>query len=467
MKQLTMAESYRKLSHDHGRFCSSCCPEVPEFADRVEKLEEIVGVHPVYAGAKEKILNRLSNLSTEIFSDHVREYVRHIIHNATEEEFRDNVIRDNKFTELQTRIEAQGRETEVYYTWSITTPEDMKFKLIKRSPKISVLLASIAKHAGKDPERDDLIKWYNDRGAKPIEDLEFVVSTEPHRIAGMSAYGDYTSCQDWRKKKKGHDYHNYTHQSWANLNDPTVGVLFIRFKNDENDVDMLARSLVRVMPLKNGQVVVYAHRIYGQSPYSNYMIPTIQKWAESLPKNYHVIEVFDGESLAGKNAHGVEYSHGTWIKFRVNEDIPVYGSNTEQCDCCDGEGHNECNCCDGSGKVWSNEEVECSECYGSGTVECDLGHDHECSNCDGSGYIEEEVEIECDECYGSGSIECDRCHGEGQFENDDEEYYPYNDHSNYFEFYHDHISFNVPDYLLQWDYNPHHVEEELNDEEIA
>jgi hypothetical protein len=34
------------------------------------------------------------------------------------------------------------------------------------------------------------------------------------------------------------------------------------------------------------------------------------------------------------------------------------------------------------------KERECSNCYGEGEVECDMGHDHDCPDCDGSGIIE-------------------------------------------------------------------------------
>lgn len=37
------------------------------------------------------------------------------------------------------------------------------------------------------------------------------------------------------------------------------------------------------------------------------------------------------------------------------------------------------------------KEVECKECDGDGSIECDLGHDHECTECDGTGEIEQEI----------------------------------------------------------------------------
>jgi RecJ-like exonuclease len=36
-----------------------------------------------------------------------------------------------------------------------------------------------------------------------------------------------------------------------------------------------------------------------------------------------------------------------------------------------------------------DEQKDCEECYGDGTVSCDHGHDHECEECDGSGKIEQ------------------------------------------------------------------------------
>lgn len=39
----------------------------------------------------------------------------------------------------------------------------------------------------------------------------------------------------------------------------------------------------------------------------------------------------------------------------------------------------------------TQKEVECKECDGDGSVECDLGHDHECTECDGTGEVESEI----------------------------------------------------------------------------
>lgn len=60
--------------------------------------------------------------------------------------------------------------------------------------------------------------------------------------------------------------------------------------------------------------------------------------------------------------------------------------------------------CRGSGAV-----VQCIECDGEGTLECDLGHDHECEECQGEGeqpatLIENEGSKPCDECGGEGRI---------------------------------------------------------------
>lgn len=33
-------------------------------------------------------------------------------------------------------------------------------------------------------------------------------------------------------------------------------------------------------------------------------------------------------------------------------------------------------------------KTECSECWGTGVVECNYGHDHECDECDGKGVLE-------------------------------------------------------------------------------
>lgn len=36
---------------------------------------------------------------------------------------------------------------------------------------------------------------------------------------------------------------------------------------------------------------------------------------------------------------------------------------------------------------FEDEEKECSNCDGEGSLECDLGHDHDCGDCDGEGVI--------------------------------------------------------------------------------
>jgi hypothetical protein len=66
-----------------------------------------------------------------------------------------------------------------------------------------------------------------------------------------------------------------------------------------------------------------------------------------------------------------------------------------------------CGVCRGCKRV-----VECDECYGQGSRECDLGHDHDCESCDGRGVF-----------YGLGSSSdtdtkrCPVCHGEGWLPN--------------------------------------------------
>mgnify|MGYP001563553318 CR=1 FL=1 len=41
--------------------------------------------------------------------------------------------------------------------------------------------------------------------------------------------------------------------------------------------------------------------------------------------------------------------------------------------------------------IIKQKEIECKECDGEGSLECDLGHDHECSECYGTGEVESEI----------------------------------------------------------------------------
>lgn len=72
-----------------------------------------------------------------------------------------------------------------------------------------------------------------------------------------------------------------------------------------------------------------------------------------------------------------------------------------------------------------DEEEDCPECYGDGTLECrtcDGDETVDCPECygdpdsvdGGCDFCGETGKVECDECYGDGEIQCYECDGDGQ-----------------------------------------------------
>lgn len=454
------AESLKVLRNAHSSYTHDCCPSIPGFADRVAALEEIVGVYPVVSNRKSELIAEIRDLTycykmRDKIGYELRQLFSTSYGGVSDEDWEKNRVPADRFKAIKEAIEDFSSDEEF-----------RRFTLIKKSsPKLSNIIASLLKFNDRDPEKDDLVKNFNDRGNAVLKEYELVISIEPHKIAGMSAFGKFSSCQDWIEKTSlSHDYHSYAHQAWANLLDETCGIAFIRKVGsdtqtvDNHDVqDMLSRSLVRVLPLEDGRAVVYFHRIYSRSPYHIYMESSLKHL--TLPDNYHKLLIFGDESYSGENKHGKKFKSYETIKYHQTS-LSCDCGKREVCDNCDGEGTREydCNNCDGSGYVSEEEEVDCWRCEGSGRDE----DDEECYNCDGSGQVWEDKRCECDECDGSGTVEsdCTQCDGRGGWDSD-ETVYPYNDHSDWFDLERcdDYITFRVPQYILKWDEEPTPVTE--------
>jgi hypothetical protein len=362
-----VSESKKVLVKAYDEHCSDCCPNPRDirFNSRIDELVELTGTYPVYGNVMmkcEPIKEELSQLiyagNKELVYD-TKTAVRRILNSLDIENWENNSIPQDLFDKLKQAIKAQDED---FSTGSM--PECYKqFALIKKSsPKVSNLIASLLKWADRDPVNDVVMTQFNARSASQLKDHDLVLSLEPHRIVGMSAFGKFTSCQDWIRKGTDHDYHNYTHMSWANMLDKTVGILFIKKHGSESPEtddtgveDMLARSLVRVLPLDNGQVVVYLHRIYGSSPHDQVMKETLDKFAESLPAHYHVVKMYDynkSDYAEYPNKHGYTFKGFTSVRFEQDE-CEVTGGSREDCSDCNGRGHHQCDCCDGDGTVYT------------------------------------------------------------------------------------------------------------------
>lgn len=71
----------------------------------------------------------------------------------------------------------------------------------------------------------------------------------------------------------------------------------------------------------------------------------------------------------------------------------------------------------------SNQEEECSECYGDGRIDCsncDGEGEENCPECDGEGSFEvgDNEWEDCGECHGGGKVTCNQCDGEGRYDCD-------------------------------------------------
>lgn len=454
-------ESVKILKVAHRNHTYNCCPSFHDltFADKVKSFDQIIGTFPVFNNSKHDIMNSLKNMTYRNgveYSRSVRNVLKYMMDYASNDEFAKNAINKRDFDLLK---ECMEKQDELVREDRLSKP----FQLIKKSsPKWSNLIMSILKHAGiAQPENHELMVKFNDRGQSKMDDYELVLSTEPHRIVGMSAFGKFTSCQDWIEKEDDHEYHSYTHQAWANAMDQTVGVLYIKEKDSDSpdsydtDIqDMLARSLVRIAELPNGLKIVFLHRIYALNPYDKYLINSITEWEKTLPSDYRVIHMYrDTEKSKhdkGKNEHGIEFE-GYVYHVHKQQECEVYGSNNSYCDTCNGEGHWECPECYGSGEYETDVKNDCDECGGSGYVwDNDEEEDVECDCCDGRGYFHDTEWVTCERCDGDRHVECNDCDGRGRYEND-ETYHPYNDHGQWMSLGHyNGIKFQIPMYLYNW-----------------
>jgi hypothetical protein len=438
-----MSNSMKILKVAHRHHCEDCCPDVRmiEFKPRVESFNEIVGTHPVHNNRMHDIIREIRVLLSNLYylDYSTKRKIDMALNYVTNEDFAKNIINKERFEGIKEAIKSQTtNEDTARYIAAQSEPYNKPFKLLSNSPKWSNLILSLLAYAGYD-EKHPLVKMFNDRGVSKMDELELVISTDPHRIVGMSAFGQFTSCQDWIKKERGHEYHNYTHKAWANLKDVSVGIMYIRNKEDDqpteddHDVqDMLARSLIRIAELPNGRKVLYLHRIYAEAPYNKYIEDTIAAWEKTLPEEYFVIHAYKhdkGDYRTGKNKFGVEYSgYESYTPHKHSCGVDE-GSSDCECDVCDGQGHTECGCCEGSGTVYTYDRND------------------------------NEYENECRECDGNGTRECEHCDGEGRFENDGDTVYPYNDHTSWIdtETYRG-VTFQIPEYIMKWDVEPVVVE---------
>lgn len=439
------------LAKAHRNHTEDCCPEFSrsDYNDRLEAMTALTGVFPVY-GSPMAICNEVAqDLKEAIYANEkrmtssIRTNILHILSYTSPDNWANNSIEKSVFDDLKDRIKVANENWETVIQNEVREPEEYaQFELIKKSsPKMSNLIASILKWAGRDPQNDAVVKKFNARQAKAMDGYDMVISVEPHRISGMSAFGQFTSCQDWLRKDKGHDYHNYTHRAWANLLDETCGIAYIRKTEDDEPSeqqtkveDMQARSLVRAIELPNGQIVVYLHRIYAVSPFDQVMRETFNQWEKTLPENVHVIKMYDHSPSSlyrGTNKYGLEFDGFTRFTHKQEECIVTAGANC-QCDACEGEGHRECHVCDGSGELYITLS----------------GYDCE------DNYYEEETCCSCRNCNGEGNVECHNCEGAGIFENDEESYEPYNDHCDWIDFNYKGVRFEVPNYIMNWDMTP-------------
>jgi hypothetical protein len=445
---LSEKESMDVLREEYREHAADCCPSIPSFAQRVATFDEIVGVYPVIHDRTEKIRESIHKLidfcrykkTQERLTYQMTDFLRwNILERIGQEDFMNNTIPKNLFDQLKDEIKKQENMDNFY-------SDEKVFELIKKSsPKLSNLILSLAKfyEPNEDPNNNQVVKDYNDRGSNKNNEMEMVISTEPHRIAGMSAFGKFTSCQDWVRKHQGHEYHDYTHQVWANLKDETCGIIFIRHTDEEYEVeDMYARSLIRVLELENGHKVFYIHKIYAIAPYDKYLQDSIEAWVKTLPENYHAILMYkhDRSTYEGmKNKHGKTFKSSFTSVTHEQDALVCYGEERQECDCCEGSGtvtqeyenevERDCWSCDGSGYIWDD----------------DLEENVMCHNCDGDGYT---VETEWQE----EEVDCENCDGSGYVLDDEREYSPYNDHTNFLDLEsYKGIKFQVPTAILKWD----------------
>lgn len=439
-------ESYEIMEAGHSNHTFDCCPQINDidFTERNAAINYLVGEYPVYGSpmsvCKEVRHDMKQIVSGWYYDDKLYQSLVMAIHNvfdrATADEWANNVISKDNFETLKTQIKE--------HTENYEHSNKIEFQLIKKSsPKLSNLIASILKVAGRDPQNDEIMRKFNARQANQMNDYTMYISIEPHRITGMSAYGlNYTSCQDYIKKDRSHDYHHYTHQVWANLLDGTCGIAYIRRNEDDREPntdrtarrDMVARSLVRAVTLPNGQVMVYLGRVYGASPFDQVIRETFNRWEKTLPENYHVIKMYDnGRGFYDNqpNKFGIRFQgYTTYTEEQVQCKISC-GAHHE-CEDCGGEGRQTCPCCDGSGTVYVMVR----------------GYDSE-DNC-----YEDEQEFDCRQCDGDGYVECNECGGRGSWDDDDDEVEPYNDHSDWLSFRYDGVRYQVPNSILHWDDQP-------------
>lgn len=431
-----MLKSMNVLKAAYQECCSDCCPDPSsiQFAARVSSFDQIVGVHEVHNNRMKGILNDVSKLVRSSMGYSLAQLLYSVCDTAKADDFAKNVIPADKFKEIKDNIK----------TYEETRPEGHNFKLLSNSPKWSNLIQSLIAYNQPDADLQShpLNKAFNDRGTSKMKDYELVVSIDPHRIVGMSAFGKFTSCQDWIEKPEGVGYHDYTHQSWANMTDETVGIMYIRkvdaeepTEDDPNVQDMYARSLLRIAELPNGCKVLYIHRLYGISPYTQYLEDSISQFVKTLPENWFAIHLYKhskSEYKTGKNKYGKEYSGLS--DFRAFKTSCGVESGECRCDCedCSGEGSRECGCCEGSGYVTTYDRND------------------------------NEYENECRECEGSGNAECDECNGDGYIMKDGETVYPYNDHSEWVAMRYNGVTFQVPNWILNWDVKPAYEPEIIN-----
>lgn len=104
----------------------------------------------------------------------------------------------------------------------------------------------------------------------------------------------------------------------------------------------------------------------------------------------------------------------TDITFYIWCDTSYADNKLDSCDECYGNGSITCDMCDRDGVV------ECSECKGIGSVTDDEGNTDDCYDCNGNG------NNPCNYCDGEGEVFCNNCDGDGEIQGD--EYFDYSLH---------------------------------------
>jgi hypothetical protein len=240
-----------------------------------------------------------------------------------------------------------------------------QWKQVPSSPKLTRLVAwMFGEKAGgvmdylttKAPREDK---------AGAVEEYRVFISVLPHNVAGMSFYssknhgGDSwqgyngTSCQDPRRS---HDASLINHLP-ASIKEQTAAVAWLA-KRENNDIWQPvyeARAMVRIVPAEQKTLFMICNPYFSSPTTKNILIEGLKN------------------QLAGKAIFAPEITRWgvecTDIEVEIS-DCEYSGETRQECSTCNGHGveyiEHYCNCehCDRG-----DEEIECSECEGTGFYE--------------------------------------------------------------------------------------------------